>query len=145
MINWNPFKPKPKPEPMNGTTVQFYGPGSNNVQVIDLSGNGNLSQNVNGVQIVYGQGPQVVNQKFQGEIPMYGQSNNCGFVQAEPGYQNVPYQIPCEPSYQGGYKGPNLYQNNQATNNGKKVDSSNLYPDLNDTDDSPNPYAKYPM
>jgi hypothetical protein len=119
MINWNPFKPKPKPFPINETTFQFYGPGSNNVQVIDLSGNG--SQNVNGVQIVYGQGPQMVNQKFQGEIPMYGQSNNYGFVRAEPGYQNVSYQTSCEPSYQLGYKRPNLYQNNHPSSNGKKV------------------------
>ncbi len=86
MINWNPFKPKPKPAPMNGTTVEFYGPGSSNVRVIDLSRAGTGGQNVNGVQIVYGQGPQMVNQKFYGEIPIYGQGSNYGFAQPESGY-----------------------------------------------------------
>lgn len=80
MINWNPFKPKPKPVPMNGTTIQFYGPGSTNVQVIDLSGNNTHNQNINGVQIIYGQGPQPANQKIKGEVPMYGQVNNYGLI-----------------------------------------------------------------
>ena len=74
MINWNPFKHKQKTAPMNGTSVQFYGAGSNNVKVLDLSGNG--SQNGNGVQVIYGQNygqiSQAVNQKIYGEVPMYG-------------------------------------------------------------------------
>ena len=55
MINWNPFRTKPKPDLTNGTGVQIIGPGSNNVKVIDLSQNRKNA----GTQIILGQNPQI--------------------------------------------------------------------------------------
>ena len=48
MINWNPFRTKPKPDLTNGASVQIIGPGSNDAKIIDLSQNRNNA----GTQII---------------------------------------------------------------------------------------------